>query len=193
MQRMTIRTEKGAVLRALAVSAAILAAAAGCVLLLSFGVRSETERPQLPSPALSPPLAPLEAQIPSKKKSIVLFFPDASTGKLREQEREIVESSSVSGQARQVIELLLKGTAGEDFAPLFPASSHLLGLFVDDEGQAYLDFSDEIQMPAGVEEFLGPGALAITLKRNPCASACRSRSTVMTLRLPRHLSIEYLW
>ena len=81
---------------------------------------------------------------PGEKKKITLFFLSERDSNLHPEEREIITSSSVVQEAKQVIQELIKGSEKDYLSPL-PPHTGLRELFLTKEGIAYLDFSKAIQ------------------------------------------------
>ncbi|MFQ6108194.1 MAG: GerMN domain-containing protein [Candidatus Aminicenantales bacterium] len=128
-------TKKAIILGSLFVLMVVLA-----VLFFSRGGEEKIKE----SPALSPYAheRPIGEEVRAKK--VDLFFPAEEDSLLHREEREIVASSSVVEEARQVIEELLKGSRSGYLSP-FPPETKLREIYLTAEGIAYVDFTREIQ------------------------------------------------
>ncbi|MFN7971659.1 MAG: GerMN domain-containing protein [Acidobacteriota bacterium] len=167
---MRVRAEKGIFLRAFAMTAAIVALGTGVAILGYFlretGRVSEGTVAGPPVAATTAPATPVPPpELPRKK--VTIFYVDALTGALAPESREIYETTGSASQCKQAIALLLEGPQGGDLLPPLPQDAKLVGLFLGQDGQVYLDFSSEITRPTGVgDELRGLAALALTLSRN---------------------------
>lgn len=170
MKAMRVRAEKGIFLRAFAMVTAILALATG-IGILGYFLRETGRVPleEAPAAALDIPTPTTPSPPPElPKKKVSIFYIEGSSGALSPESREIYETKGSASQAKQALALLLAGPEDRDrLLPVFPEEAKLVGLFLSDEGQVYLDFSSEITRPTGVtEELRGLAALALTLSRN---------------------------
>jgi spore germination protein GerM len=104
------------------------------------------------SPAESEP----EAVPPGKAKTVTLFFLSEEDSLLHAEEREILAGSSITGEAEQVVEALIRGSEKGFVNPL-PPETLLRQIFVTKEGVAYVDFSKDIMEnhPSGSSAELG--------------------------------------
>jgi germination protein M len=93
---------------------------------------------------------------PATAKTVTLFFLSEEDSLLHPEEREILADSSIVGEAKQVVEALIKGSEQGLVNPL-PPETLLRQLFVTKEGVAYLDFSKDIMEthPSGSSAELG--------------------------------------
>jgi len=78
-----------------------------------------------------------------ERKKVVLFFLSEDDPYLHPEEREIY-SSSVSSEAKQLIEELIRGSQKGFLSPL-PPQTKLRELFVTDKGVAYVDLSKDLK------------------------------------------------
>jgi germination protein M len=87
---------------------------------------------------------------------VTLFFLSEDDSLLHPEEREILADSSIVGEAKQVVEELIRGSERGLVNPL-PPETRLRQLFVTKEGVAYLDFSKDIieKHPSGSSAELG--------------------------------------
>jgi len=104
------------------------------------------------SPAESEP----EPVPPGKAKTVTLFFLSEEDSLLHAEEREILSGSSITGEAEQVVEALIRGSEKGFVNPL-PPETLLRQIFVTKEGVAYVDFSKDIMEnhPSGSSAELG--------------------------------------
>jgi spore germination protein GerM len=93
---------------------------------------------------------------PGKARTVTLFFLSEDDSLLHPEEREILADSSIVGEAKQVVEELIRGSERGLVNPL-PPETRLRQLFVTKEGVAYLDFSKDIieKHPSGSSAELG--------------------------------------
>jgi spore germination protein GerM len=100
--------------------------------------------------------------------SVKLYFPDAETGGLLYENREVPFSSDLQRQVRIVVEELVRGPRTGLLAP-FASETRVLEVFVTARGVAYVDLSPEAKaLPgAGSEgELLSVYALVNTVVAN---------------------------
>lgn len=212
MAPMRVRTSRRAVARAAAITASVTAGALGAILLASFALPTlepagigvpdvaplapaTTKGATVPAPsAHSAKAADAPGSAPAvKMRPVRLYFADAG-GRLKSETREIEDNPSLTRQARAAVELLLEGPKTGGLLPIFPKGGQLLALFLDASGEAYLDFTREIQAPTGIEEeFLCLASLAETLATN--FPECTSVQIVIdgheAVDFRGHVSIEY--
>jgi len=81
-----------------------------------------------------------KADLPMKQ--VTLFFLSDTDGLLHPEEREIPESD-LSGEARAVVEELIKGPQ-TGLMGIIPENTRLRQLFVTADGQAYVDLSRQV-------------------------------------------------
>ena len=88
---------------------------------------------EVASEAAPPPVAPVPTRV-------VLFFP-GDDGRLHPEPREILDlPTSLGPRIRLLVEELVLGSP-EGLAAPFPWPAQVLGVFVDDAGNAYVDLS----------------------------------------------------
>jgi spore germination protein GerM len=75
-------------------------------------------------------------------KKVVLFFLSEADELLHPEERVIVSGPTPEGEARRVVEELIKGSRQGLISPL-PSEAQLRQVFLTKEGIAYVDFSRE--------------------------------------------------
>jgi spore germination protein GerM len=97
-----------------------------------------------------------EAVPPGKTRTVTLFFLSEEDSLLHAEERKILADSSLTGEAEQVVEGLIKGSEKGLVNPL-PPETRLRQIFVTKEGVAYVDFSKDIMEnhPSGSSAELG--------------------------------------
>jgi spore germination protein GerM len=104
------------------------------------------------SPAESEP----ESESPGIAKPVTLFFLSEEDSLLHAEEREILAGSSITAEAEQVVEALIRGSEKGFVNPL-PPETRLRQIFITKEGVAYVDFSKDIMEnhPSGSSAELG--------------------------------------
>jgi spore germination protein GerM len=105
---------------------------------------------------VSPVESEAEPVPPGKTRTVTLFFLSEEDSLLHAEEREILADSSLTGEAEQVVEELIKGSEKGLVNPL-PPETRLRQIFVTKEGVAYVDFSKDIMEnhPSGSSAELG--------------------------------------
>ena len=78
------------------------------------------------------------------KVPITLFFPSKEDGYLRREMREARQVQDKSEQLKLVVEELIKGPKTPNLVPSFPAGARVKGVYMDDKGVAYVNFSREL-------------------------------------------------
>jgi spore germination protein GerM len=87
--------------------------------------------------------APAQAE-PLAKASVTLYFPSAKDDTLTVETREIVDTKRPADRGAQILAALLSGPQTDAALPAFPAGTTLRRLWVEDDGNAYADFSEEL-------------------------------------------------
>lgn len=113
------------------------------ILVIIFFRTGGEERIKPASSTTFPEQEPLSEE-PEETTQITLFFPSEEDTLLHPEVRDIIASSSVGIQAKQVIEELIKGSQN-GYISAVPPETKLRELFITEEGVAYVDFSREIQ------------------------------------------------
>ena len=83
---------------------------------------------------------------------VFIFYQSSRRNLLLPEENEIFRTERLTDQAKQVIELLARGPAGEGAVSALPQGSRLRSLYLFEDGLAVVDFSGEISWahPGGV-------------------------------------------
>jgi spore germination protein GerM len=84
-------------------------------------------------------------------RKVHLYFADRKGNYLQAEERKILAADTISA-IEAIIAALLEGPDDPKLVSTIPAGSHLLHIFVTDDGSAYLDFSSELSRlhPGGI-------------------------------------------
>lgn len=82
--------------------------------------------------------------MPIAKASVTLYFPSASGNALTEETREIVETKQPADRGAQILAALLDGPQTEAALPACPEGTMLRRVWVERDGDAYADFSEEL-------------------------------------------------
>ncbi len=85
---------------------------------------------------------------PLVRTSVTLYFPSATGDRLAAEIREIVETRRPADRGAQILTALLAGPQTEDALPAVPPGTTLRQLWVRDDGNAYVDFSEEFMSAA---------------------------------------------
>jgi spore germination protein GerM len=78
------------------------------------------------------------------KASVTLYFPSAAGNTLMEETREIVETKQPADRGAQILAALLDGPQSDEALPAVPEGTMLRRLWVERDGDAYADFSEEL-------------------------------------------------
>lgn len=83
---------------------------------------------------------------------VFIFYQSSTRNLLLPEENEIFRTDRLTDQAKQVIELLVRGPAGTGAVSALPAGTRLRSLFLFEDGLAVADFSGEMSRahPGGV-------------------------------------------
>jgi spore germination protein GerM len=76
--------------------------------------------------------------------AVTLYFPSRDGKYLNAETRQVRSATDRIVQAREVVEELIRGPR-TGLTPSFPAGARVKGIFVDDKGTAYINFSTELQ------------------------------------------------
>ena len=120
--------------------------AAGVVLALALGVGAYfyfRETRPLPPPAETTSFGPMTSY-KGPTLAVTLYFPTRDGNNLTPEVRDVRELPDKPGQVREVVSELIRGPVTE-LTPSFPAGTRVKGVFIDDKGTAYIDFSRELQ------------------------------------------------
>jgi germination protein M len=139
--------------RWLAAAAVSILAAAGVFLALRRGGGEAEIEPAVGQAIIVDEEAPLADPTRSAERQVVLFFAHENSDGLVPERRSIYVTSSLADQARQVIEGLIRGPRRALSLPVLPREAGLRDVYVDREGNAYVDFSAELTQrhPGGTE------------------------------------------
>ena len=77
------------------------------------------------------------------RRDVVLFFQDARSDFLGSERRQIFLTASTTDQAKQIVVELINGPQRSSLLPTIPPETHLLGVYLDRHGTAYVDLSEE--------------------------------------------------
>jgi hypothetical protein len=88
--------------------------------------------------------APLAEPGKDPERDVVLFFSHEGAEGLYTERRRIYVTSSIPDQARQVIEELIRGPRRTLNVPVLPRETTLRQVYVDREGNAYVDFGVDL-------------------------------------------------
>jgi germination protein M len=88
--------------------------------------------------------APLADPTRSAERQVVLFFAREGSDLLHPESRRIFVTASITEQAKQVIEGLIRGPRRALGVPVLPREATLRELYVDREGNAYVDFGADL-------------------------------------------------
>jgi spore germination protein GerM len=81
---------------------------------------------------------------PLAKASVTLYFPSAAGNTLTEETREIVPTKQPADRGAQILAALIDGPQGDGALPAVPEGTMLRRLWVERDGDAYADFSEEL-------------------------------------------------
>lgn len=95
---------------------------------------------------------------PMEMKTVILLFPSESDALLHPEERLVRVSSSVLDEIRQTLQELIEGSTTGLVSP-FPETTEIRGLYLTDEGVAYVDLSKDVDRP----ELYGAEAELLTI------------------------------
>jgi spore germination protein GerM len=114
--------------------------------------------------------APLQARQPDASRRIkaMLYYVAADGLRLVASERDVVYAEGTSEQAKRIVEALLE-PAPEGLASAIPPGTALRGLFIGEQGDAYVDFSGSLRTnhPGGsASEILTVYAIVSALTAN---------------------------
>jgi spore germination protein GerM len=124
----------------------ILLLAVGMLLYLNFWTTPSARRPSGPGAAGESPFATYVEQPAegAKETTVALFFAADEIVSLQQETREVMESGSVENRIAQVLGELIKGPK-TNLVPVIPAGVKLRGVYLANEGVAYVDFTEELR------------------------------------------------
>ncbi len=143
--------------------------------------------------------AATEAQdaAPFAKTSVRLYFPSAAGDTLAVETREIVDTKRPAERGAQIVAALLDGPKTDGALAAVPEGTTLRRLWVENDGNAYVDFSEELASGAAggsADEILTVYAIVDSLTANVpeirrvgILVAGRERETLAHLDLRRPL------
>jgi len=82
-------------------------------------------------------------RIGAPRRMAMLFFADKDHRELLEEAREIEGGTTVTDEAKRILEELVNGPEA-DLMPVIPRAARVRSLFVDASGTAYVDFDQEL-------------------------------------------------
>lgn len=103
------------------------------------------------------------------KASVRLYFPSANDDGLAVETREIFDTKRPADRGVQILAALLAGPQTPGALPAFPEGTTLRQLWVEDDGNAFVDFSPELASHAGAgsaDELLTVYAIVDSLTQN---------------------------
>jgi spore germination protein GerM len=112
---------------------------------------------------------PTEGSAPIAKASITLYFPSAAGDTLTVETREIVETKRPADRGAQIVAALIDGPKSDGALPAVPEGTTLQRLWVERDGNAYADFSEELVSGAiggSTDEILTVYAIVDSLTAN---------------------------
>ena len=77
------------------------------------------------------------------RREVVLFFQKSDDDMLGPEKRMILPGTTVIDQGKQVVAELIAGPRAKGLLPTIPERTTVLGLYLDKNGTAYLDLSNE--------------------------------------------------
>lgn len=89
-------------------------------------------------------LAALEQSGAGNRVKVFIFYQSSRRNLLLPEENEIFRTERLTDQAKQVIELLARGPAGDGAVSPLPPGTRLRSIFLFDDGLAVADFSGEM-------------------------------------------------
>jgi hypothetical protein len=124
----------------------ILLLAVGLLLYLNFWLAPSSARHPSGAGAVESPFAtyvepPAEG---AEQTGVTLFFAADEGMSLQPETREVMESGSVENRIAQVVGELIKGPK-TSLVPVIPAGAKLRGVYLANDGVAYVDFTDELR------------------------------------------------
>ena len=88
-------------------------------------------------------IPPQDAATPAKA-SVTLYFPSAAGNTLTAETREIVQTKQPADRGAQILAALIDGPKSDGTLPAVPEGTMLRRLWVERDGDAYADFSEEL-------------------------------------------------
>ena len=81
---------------------------------------------------------------PLGRSTVTLYFPSATGNGLATETREIVDTARPADRGTQIVAALLDGPKSDGLLPAVPSGTTLRQLWVREDGNAYVDFSEEL-------------------------------------------------
>jgi spore germination protein GerM len=103
------------------------------------------------------------------KTTVTLYFPSAAGDTLAVETREIVETKLPADRGAQIVAALIDGPKSDKALPVVPEGTTLRRLWVERDGNAYADFSEELASGAiggSTDEILTVYAIVDSLTSN---------------------------
>jgi spore germination protein GerM len=129
--------------------------------------------PETASVPAAPPADGAAAQpqeaAPLVKTTVTLYFPSAAGDTLAVETREIVETKLPADRGAQIVAALIDGPKSDKALPVVPEGTTLRRLWVERDGNAYADFSEELASGAiggSTDEILTVYAIVDSLTSN---------------------------
>ena len=144
----------------LLIGGVVLSVAAFGILLFWYFTRSTTPEE---------PIVASEVEIPVGTRSVTLYFAAENADSLVAENRQLLETESVSKHVQALVHELVVGPDGSRLRPLFPTGTRVQRVFFDEEGQVFIDFTPEIQTEfrgGSTAEYLLLASLVRTLSAN---------------------------
>ena len=113
--------------------------------------------------------SPSQDAAPLAKASVTLYFPSASGDALAVEDREIVDTKRPAERGAQIVAALLDGPKSDGALAVVPDGTTLRRLWVENDGNAYADFSEEFANGASggsADEILTVYAIVDSLTAN---------------------------
>jgi len=113
--------------------------------------------------------SPPQGAAPMAKASVTLYFPSAAGDALAVETREIVETKLPADRGAQIVAALIDGPTTDAALPAVPEGTTLRRLWVENDGNAYADFSEELASGAAggsADEILTVYAIVDSLTTN---------------------------
>ena len=131
--------------RIAALTAVVLLLAVGAwVILQRRGAEEAIEEPPAGQALIVDEQTPLVDPTRSAERQVVLFFAREGSDLLHPESRRIFVTAAISEQGKQVIEGLIRGPRRPLGVPVLPRETTLRELYVDREGNAYVDFGADM-------------------------------------------------
>ena len=123
----------------------------------------------VPADAAADAAAAPQDPAPLAKAIVTLYFPSAAGDTLVVETREIVETKLPADRGAQIVAALIDGPQTDGALPALPEGTMLRRLWVENDGNAYADFSEELATGAtggSADEILTVYAIVDSLTTN---------------------------